>query len=111
MTAVVKCSRSESHVSLRSIPTTTDRQPEDPYIGLFPMTRRPPKIRKRTMNTPDEDALEQWAASDKPTIRKDATMISPTEVGHAQMRELLIAAADPEQLEEIERVAEPPTRS
>lgn len=68
-------------------------------------------IRRRTTNTPDEDALEQWAASDKPTIRKDATIMSPTAAGRAQMREMLIAAASAEQLEEIKRVAEPPTRS
>lgn len=68
-------------------------------------------IRRRTTNTPDEDALEQWAASDEPTIREDATIMSPTEAGRAQMRELLIAAASAEQLEEIKRVTEPPTRS
>lgn len=68
-------------------------------------------IRKRTTNAPAEDALEQWAASDERAIRKDATIVRPTEVGRAQMRELLIAAASTEQLEEIKRVAEPPTRS
>lgn len=68
-------------------------------------------IRRRTTNTPEEDALEQWAASDEPTIRKDATIMSPTEAGRAQMRELLIAAASAEQLEEIKRAAKPPTRS
>lgn len=62
-------------------------------------------------NTPEEDALEHWAASDKRAIRKDATIMSPTEAGRAQMRELLIAAASAEQLEEIKRVTEPPTRS
>ncbi|KUG57520.1 hypothetical protein AVL63_12790 [Nesterenkonia jeotgali] len=68
-------------------------------------------IRRRTTNTPEEDALEQWAASDERVIRKDVTIMSPTEAGRAQMRELLIAAADPEQLEEIKRAAKPPTRS
>lgn len=68
-------------------------------------------IRRRTTNTPEEDALEQWAASDEPTIRKDATVMSPTEVGRAQMRELLLTAASAEQLEEIKQMTEPPTRS
>lgn len=68
-------------------------------------------IRRRTTNTPEEDALEHWAASDERAIRKDATITSPTEAGRAQMRELLIAAASAEQLEEIKRITEPPTHS
>lgn len=68
-------------------------------------------IRRQITNTPEEDVLEQWAASDEPTIRKNATIMSPTEAGRAQMRELLIAAASAEQLEEIKRIAEPPTHS
>lgn len=68
-------------------------------------------IRRRTTNTPEEDALEQWAASDEPTIRKDATIMSPTEAGRTQMRELLIAAASAEQLGKIQQIAGPPSRS
>ncbi|GAA1112152.1 hypothetical protein [Nesterenkonia jeotgali] len=55
-------------------------------------------IRRQTTNTTEEDALEQWAASDERAIQKDATIMSPTQVGRAQMRELLIAAASAEQL-------------
>lgn len=68
-------------------------------------------IRRQTTNTPEEDALEQWASSDERVIRKDATIMSPTEAGRAQLRELLIAAASAEQLAEIKRMTEPPTRS
>ncbi|MBE1515186.1 hypothetical protein [Nesterenkonia halotolerans] len=68
-------------------------------------------IRRQTTNTPDEEALEQWAASDERAIRKDATIMSPTEVSRTEMRKLLIAAANAEQLEEIKRAAKPPSRS
>lgn len=68
-------------------------------------------IRRRTTNTSEEDALEHWAVSDERAIHEDATIMGPTEMGRAQMRELLIAAASAEQLEEIKRVAERPFRS
>lgn len=70
-------------------------------------------IRRRTTNTPEEDALEDWAASDEPAVRDDATITSPTEGSRTHMRELLTAAATPEQLEEVTRTAEraPSTRS
>lgn len=66
-------------------------------------------IRRPTTNTPEEVALEHWAASDERAIRKDATIMVPTEIGRAQMRELLITAASAEQLEKIQRIVEPPT--
>lgn len=68
-------------------------------------------IRRPTTNTPEEDALEHWAASDERSIREDATIKRPTEVGRTEMRKLLIAAASAEQLEEIKRVSKPHSRS
>lgn len=68
-------------------------------------------IRRQTTNTPEEDALEQWASSDERAIRKDAIIMRQTEVGRTEMQRILIAAASAEQLKEIKRVAKPHLRS
>lgn len=60
---------------------------------------------KRT-NTPEEDALERWAASDEPTIREDATIIRGSEESRAEMHALLMdSAADDDQRAMVERAA------
>lgn len=67
--------------------------------------------RTEPANAPEEEALEHWVASDERNIRDHATFMRPTEAGRALMRELLIAAASTEQLDEIKRIIKSPTRS
>lgn len=60
---------------------------------------------KKSTNTAEETALEQWAASDEPTVRDDATVTGPTEEARDAMHQMLMGAASPEQKEDIERAA------
>lgn len=60
---------------------------------------------KKSTNTAEETALEQWAASDEPTVRDDAIVTGPTEEARDAMHQILMGAAFPEQKEDIERAA------
>lgn len=60
---------------------------------------------KKSTNTAEETALEQWAASDEPTVRDDATVTGPTEEAREAMHQMLMGAASPDQKQDIERAA------
>lgn len=56
-------------------------------------------------NTEEEGALEDWAASDEPTIREDAVTIPATDESRAEMHNLLMKAATDEQKVMIKQAA------
>lgn len=51
--------------------------------------------------TPDYDALAEWAESDDPTIPPRTKMVRRTPDGHAALREMLEAGAQPTEEKEM----------